>query len=273
MKIDSASFQKAFVQRAQVLLEKADSAVSQSTEPAPVDEVSLSGSGQSSGRLSFQGLVTGLAVSTAMGGVPGLAALAQEVARGLISDEQEAAASVRMTEQFLQTLPKVEEPRVAEIWSEIAKVTDSPFQAPLVFQSGFLDAQADARTIMLGTESLNEDLSDDSVLAFTLAHEEGHRRHRDTAGAAGLQALFELCQENDELYGLAFKAMAAGRRHNERQADQFAARAMTELGYDKQPVLEFLEALPGDMQHPPGPERADLVQQIFSSPTWKQVGM
>ena len=229
----------------------------------PVDGVSLSEGSSATDTLAFQAAVSAVAASATLGGVVGLAAMAQEVARELVTSAEEVDASNRMTEQFAATLPRVEDPRVEGSWAEVSRVTKSPFEAPLVFQSFFIDAQADARTIMLGTESLKGDLAGDEVLAFTLAHEEGHRQHRDTAGAAGLQALLDSCESDKELYSIAYDAMAQGRQDNERRADLFAAEAMVKLGVDKQPILAFLGSMPGDMQHPEGAERVALVESVY----------
>ncbi len=264
MRIDQSQFQKAFVQRANQALSQSKGAEVVETR-VPTDGVSLSKRSASTDVLSFQSTVSAVAASAALGGVIGLAAMAQEVARGLVTSAEEVDASNRMTQQFAATLPQVDDPRVQDSWAEVSRVTESLFEPPLVFQSFFIDAQADARTIMLGTESLKGDLAGDEVLAFTLAHEEGHRQHRDTAGAAGLQALLDSCENDKELYSLAYDAMAQGRQDNERKADLFAAEAMVKLGVDKQPILEFLGSMPGDMQHPEGAERVALVESIYKN--------
>lgn len=262
MQINPAKFQTAFLQRASEALSKPEQAVAVDSG-TPVDGVTLSGVSVSTDALSFQAAVSAVAASATLGGVVGLAAMAQEVARELVSPAEEMDAARRMTEQFAATLPRIEDPRVQDSWVEVSRVTESPFEAPLVFQSFFIDAQADARNIMLGTESLKGDLASDEVLAFTLAHEEGHRQHRDTAGAAGLQALLDSCEKDKELYSLAYDAMAQGRQDNERRADLFAAEAMVKLGVEKQPILEFLGSMPGDMQHPVGTERVALVESAY----------
>ena len=262
MQINPARFQKAFLQRAGQALSKPEQAKAVDSG-APVDGVSLSNGSASTDTLLFQAAVSAVAASAALGGVVGLAAMAQEVARELVTSTEEVEASERMTDQFAATLPRIEDPRVLDSWTEVSRVTKSPFEPPLVFQSFFIDAQADARTIMLGTESLKGDLASDEVLAFTLAHEEGHRQHRDTAGAAGLQALLDSCEKDKELYSLAYDAMAQGRQDNERRADLFAAEAMVKLGVEKQPILEFLGSMPGDMQHPVGTERVALVESAY----------
>ena len=268
MEINTARFQNAFLQRVSQALPKPEASTSQTEttkSSGPVDGVSLSEKSASADILSFQAAVSAVAASATLGGVPGLAVIAQEVARGLVTSAEEVDASNRLTEQFAATLPRVEDSRVQDSWAEVSRVTESPFEAPLVFQSFFIDAQADARTIMLGTESLKGDLASDEVLAFTLAHEEGHRQHRDTAGAAGLQALLDLCENDRELYSLAYDAMSQGRQDNERRADVFAAEAMVKLGVEKEPILEFLGSMPGDMQHPEGAERVALVENVFKS--------
>jgi hypothetical protein len=262
VQIDTAKFRTAFTQRAQRVLSQVEK-TTETAAPTPSDQVSLSGGGDPSVQgLKFEAAVTAIATSATLGGIPGLAALTQDVAHSLVSEQQEIDASARMVDQFT-SLPLVQDERVESVWSGVAEVTESPHDAPLVYESFFIDAQADARNMMLGTETLKGDLADDNVLAFTVAHEEGHRQHRDTAGTAGLQALMDLTENDKELYSLAYQAMAEGRQQNEREADLFAAEAMTELGYDKQPMLEFLNSLPGDIHHPVGTQRAQAVDEIF----------
>lgn len=264
MEINAAKFQKAFVQRAnQVLREGPSTAVPIESAP-PTDGVTLSARQSDPVALTFQAAVSAVATSASLGGVPGLAAMAQDVARSLVTSAEEVEASNRMTEQFSATLPRVEDPRVERAWNGVSRVTDSPFEPPLVFQSFFIDAHADARTMMIGTESLKADLADDTVLAFTIAHEEGHRQHRDTAGTAGLRALVKLCENDRELSDLAQGALSSGCLSNELAADQFAAEAMVELGLAKEPIMEFLGSLPGDSQHPVGVERAALVEKTYT---------
>ena len=262
MQIDTAKFRAAFTQRVQRELSPAEP-VDAARASNPTDQVALSGKAESpEWRLRFETAVRAIAVSAAAGGIPGLAALAQDVGQSLVSEQEEVETARGMVEQF-SSLPLIEDGGVDKLWKGVAAATDSPFEPPLVYESFFIDAQADARNIMLGTQSLKGDLADNNVLAFTLAHEEGHRQHRDTAGTAGLQALLDLSEGNDELYSLAFRAMSEGRQQNEREADEFAAEALTELVHDKQPILDFLSSMPGDLHHPPGAERKQAVDRVF----------
>jgi hypothetical protein len=78
-------------------------------------------------------------------------------------------------------------------------------------------------------------------------------------------SLVELCQDDSELYRYAFQALKEGRQQNEREADAFGAQVLAALQMDFEPVLEFLKAMPGDLQHPPGTQRAELVKKALSS--------
>lgn len=254
MKINPVKFQKVFTLRAKQILQP-EATGAPETSPA-TDSVELS---KGPTGLDFQGAVTALATSATLGGVPALAALSQQVAQEITTPQEEVNAAAQLAEQ-LDSLPKVEEPRVTHLWSEVAEVTATPFDAPRVVDSFFIDAQADARNMYIGTTPLQNEMSTDEVLAFTLAHEEGHRQHRDTTGAAGLEALVALCEGDEKAYTFAFQALAEGRKQNEREADEFAARAVKKMGYESGSILEFLNALPGDLQHPPGEERARAVE-------------
>ena len=80
MQINPAKFQTAFLQRASEALSKPEQAVAVDSG-TPVDGVTLSGVSVSTDALSFQAAVSAVAASATLGGVVGLAAMAQEVAR------------------------------------------------------------------------------------------------------------------------------------------------------------------------------------------------
>lgn len=199
-----------------------------------------------------------LAVGLSSLGVPGLAALSQDVARALITPQQE--------QQLADTLHDVFESRFApnhplleETWQGVQRVTGSAFPAPQQVNSPLVYAQADSRNLYIGQSALATDLADPNVLTFTLAHEEAHRQHRDSAGAKGLEALQESSSSP-----AAFQALREGRHHNERQADEFGARVAAKLGCEPLPILKFLLEIPEDAEHPAGRERAALVRQAMA---------
>lgn len=257
MRVDRTRFQSIFIQRAGRLPRENAPAAS-----GVQDKVEIGASDQSP-TPNFKKSVLALSTAASLGGIPAIAALAQEVSKSLVTAEQEDESSARLAAQ-LSSLPREIDTRVSEAWKEVESARPSPFVPPVVLDSVFIDAQSDSRAIYVGTGSLRGDLSDDSILAFTLAHEEGHRIHRDSAGAAGLETLLELCQEDEELYPVAFKALNLGRLENERQADRYAAETLQTLNVDRTKITEFLRQLPGDPQHPDGVERAALVSDVWS---------
>ena len=262
MQIDKVRFQQVFTARAQQMLcATEESKANESCAlPEPKDDVVFS---KPVDPLAFQSAVSAFSTAASLGGIPALAALTQEVAQALIGPQDEEESAQKILEQ-LSTLPRVQDNRVDQTWSRVAEATASPYSPPEVVDSFFIDAQADARNMLLGTTPLKQDLADDNVLAFTLAHEEAHRQNRDSAGSAGLETLVELCKDDEGLFPIAFKALGEGRRQNEREADLFAAEVAKKLNYQLEPILKFLESLPGDLQHPPGSERAELVKTLMS---------
>lgn len=260
MRVDVAKFQTVFTRRAQKRLA---GKVSEASSPPPSDSISLSDTSAPI-HAQFKSAVLAMATAASLGGIPALAALAQEVSKDLVTPEQEALDSQKLADQ-LSALPPAQDQRVQQAWNQVKSLSNSPFAAPKVLQSSFVDAQSDARAMYFGTASLQKDFADDSVLLFTVGHEEGHRVHRDSAGAAGLEALLELGKNDEELFGLAFKALNQGRLENERQADTFAARLLRSSDLDKKKVEQFLAATPGDLQHPEGGERANLVADVWGA--------
>ncbi|MGE0492920.1 MAG: hypothetical protein AB7S38_27160 [Vulcanimicrobiota bacterium] len=251
MRIDTFQFQRAFCERARPLV-PADQ-----LEALPADSFEPSNQAR-----RFQQMV--LAVSAAAGAsqVPALAALSQEIGQNLVSQAEDAAFADNLADQY-SSLPHRQDPRVEQAWSQVAQASQSSFPAPVVLESSFIDAQSDSREMYLGTASLAGDMADDTILLFTLAHEEGHRQHRDKAGVAGLEAFLAGCQGNDQLESLSFKVLREGRHQNEREADAFAAGVLAQLGCDPAPALAFLGGLEADMQHPGGHEREQLVRQAL----------
>lgn len=263
MQIDRVKFGAVFARRVAEMLEEKPRVAVAPSEPRDLVEWSKA-KPPSVPTLSFENAVLALAGSAALGGIPALAALSQEVAKDLVTRSDEQQYSDLVQEQF-SSLPQVVDPRVDRLWDRVEQMTNSPFPAPRVLQSVFVDAQSDSLGMYLGTDSLDSSLSDDSILAFTLAHEEAHRRHRDSAGGAGLDALYELAKDDDQLGSLAFRALRHGRQANEFAADLFAARVLSDLGLPERPVVEFLASLPGDLQHPEGRLRARLVEESLAS--------
>ena len=260
MKVDSKGFQTLFLRKAGQTL-KTFEHHQEPTIATPRDSVQLS-SGVP--RLEFASTVLALAAAAPAGGIPVLAALSQETAQALITPDQEKLHGENMRAQF-QDLPKVDDPRVSRFWQDVSVISESHFPAPQVFQSFFIDASSDVENMSFGTTMLESELKNDAALAFTIAHEEGHRQHRDTQGAKGLEAFAELCTENEELSSIGIKVLFEGRKQNEREADEFAARVVSQMDVDKEQVLTFLSAFPEDNLHPAGTERAALVDKAWDS--------
>ncbi|HIB66733.1 MAG TPA: hypothetical protein EYO33_16865 [Phycisphaerales bacterium] len=259
MKVDSKGFQELFLHKARQALKELESPQEQ-VVALPSDTVQLS---QGGSHLNFSSMVLALSAAAPAGGIPLLAALSQETAQALITPEQEKLHSERMRAQF-QDVPKVDDSRVSRFWEDVSAITKSPFPAPEVFQSSFFDASSDVETMSFGTTMLESELKDDAALAFTIAHEEGHRQHRDTQGAKGLELFADLCLSNDELSSIGIQVLFEGRKQNEREADEFAARVLSQMDIEKDQVLTFLSAFPEDNLHPAGSERAALVASAWT---------
>lgn len=251
MRIDTFVFQRAFCERARPLV-PADK-----LEALPADSFEPSNQAR-----RFQQMALAVSVAAGASGVPTLAALSQEIGQNLVSQAEDAAFADHVADQY-SSLGQRQDERVEQAWSRVAQASGSNFPAPVVLESSFIDAQSDSREMYLGTASLAGDMANDSVLLFTLAHEEGHRQHRDKAGAAGLEAFLASCQGNDELESLGFKVLREGRHQNEREADAFAAGVLAQLDCEPAPVLAFLAGLEGDLQHPEGRQRERLVRQAL----------
>ena len=254
MKIHSAQFQASFVRQA-------PRHVPDAQVQAAVDSVSLSA--QPVSPSAFAQVALAVSVAAQGGGVPALAALSQEVARALVTPEQEEQLAQGMRDGFgSRFVPN--RPALQEAWNKIQGLTGSSYPAPQEVNSPIVYAPADSRNLSIGKDALETDLADANVLTFSVAHEEGHRQHRDTAGAKGLESFLEAGQENPKLFPLAFQAVRAGRHENERRADEFAARVAARLGCQPLPILEFLLSIPGDAEHPDGLERAQLVRAAMA---------
>lgn len=191
-----------------------------------------------------------LALAAASGGAPLLAAIAQDVARSLVTPQQEQELAQNLRDAFESRFTP-NPPVLDQVWQGVQKITGSQFPAPQQVSSPLVYAQADSRNLLIGQDALQTDLADPNVLTFSLAHEEGHRQHRDTAGAKGLEFLPPA-------------ALRAGRHQNERQADDFAARVAAKLGCAPLPILQFLLAIPEDGEHPAGLERARSVRTAMA---------
>ena len=254
MKIQSAQFQASFVRQA-------PRQVPDAQVQAVVDSVSLSAQPVSPN--AFAQVALAVSVAAQGGGIPALAAISQDVARALVTPEQDEQLAQGMRDGFeSRFVPN--RPALQEVWNKIQGLTGSSFPAPQEVNSPIVYAQADSRNLYIGKEALETDLADANVLTFAVAHEEGHRQHRDTAGAKGLESFLEAGQDNPKLFPLAFKAVRAGRHENERRADEFAARVAARLGCQPLPILEFLLGIPEDAEHPAGVERAQLVRSAMA---------
>lgn len=199
-----------------------------------------------------------LAVSLSSSGVPALAALSQDIARALVTPQQEQDLAQSMHDAFESRFVS-NQPELDQAWQGVQRVTASSFPAPQQVKSPLVYAQADSRNLYIGQDALAGELSDPHVLTFTLAHEEGHRQHRDTAGAKGLESLSEATS-----HPAGFQAIRAGRHQNERLADEFAARVAAKLGCAPLPILQFLLEIPEDAEHPAGKERAEIVRRAMA---------
>lgn len=254
MKIQSAQFKAGFVRQA-------PRQVPDAQVQAAVDSVTLSG--QPVSPSAFAQVALAVSVAAQGGGVPALAALSQDVARALVTPAQEEQLAKGMQEGF-ESRFVASRPALQEAWNKIQGLTGSSFPAPQEVNSPIVYAQADSRNLYIGKDALETDLADANVLTFALAHEEGHRQHRDTAGAKGLESFLEAGQDNPKLFPLAFQTVRAGRHQNERRADEFAARVAARLGCQPLPILKFLLEIPEDSEHPAGLERAQLVRSAMA---------
>ncbi len=191
-----------------------------------------------------------LALAAASGGTPLLATIAQDVARSLVTSQQEQELAQSLQDAFESRFTP-NSAALDQAWQSVQKVTGSQFPPPQQVNSPLVYAQADSRNLLIGKEALQGDLADPNVLTFSLAHEEGHRQHRDTAGAKGLEFLPPA-------------ALRCGRHQNERRADDLAARVAAKLGCAPLPILQFLLAIPEDGEHPAGLERARAVRTAMA---------
>ena len=262
MKIQAIPFQHAFLKKAAEVLPKSESATF--TAP-PVDQAVLSSEVSGSGRLEqrFSQAVLAVATSAQLAGIPTLAAIAQEVGQSLITPEQEKAHGESIAKQYSDRVKETPEQLEAE-WDALSSTVKSEFGPPVVIDTGIVFAQADTTGMYIGQDALRGELSNKDALAFTLAHEEAHRTHRDSAGAKGLETLYELVKDEEKLFPLAFKALVAGRHQNEYEADLFAVQTLKKMGRDVEPAFEFLNSLEEDLQHPAGPERVAYVRANLS---------
>ena len=199
-----------------------------------------------------------LAVSLSTAGIPALAALSQDIARALVTPQQEHDLAQSMHDAF-QSRFVPNQPELDQAWQGVQRVTGTSFPAPQQVKSPLVYAQADSRNLYIGQDALAGELSDANVLTFTLAHEEGHRQHRDTAGAKGLESLSEATA-----HPAGFQAIREGRHQNERLADEFAARVAAKRGCAPLPILQFLLGIPEDAEHPAGKDRAGIVRQAMA---------
>lgn len=269
MKIEPAAFQTAFLRRAEGANQtgRADRALAErSAEPA--DSVELTPAHAEVPTTPLQQAVLALSAASAAVGGPLLPAVAQEVGKALVTAAQEERQAESRREAFgkwvVPTGEKAE--RVREAWERLQQVSPSPLPPPKVIDLSLTFAESDTREMFIGTRALDGELADPSVLTFTLAHEEGHRRHRDSAGSAGLEALVAAVDGAPaEVTREAFRALREGRHENERRADAFAAEVAARLGCDPEPILAFLLACEEDMQHPAGLERAEAVRDRMAS--------
>jgi Zn-dependent protease with chaperone function len=224
------------------------------------DRVELTGAGLPP-QAAFQQMFLALAAATP-GGPPALAALSQGIARSLMPPEQEEQFAASLNDAFASRfVPPT--PALQNAWGKIEGITGKHFSPPQLVNSPLIYAQADSRNLYIGTEALQSDLADPDVLIFALAHEEGHRRHRDSAGTRGLDTLLEICQDSPQMFKPALAAVREGHKENERQADAFAARVAAQLGCKPGPIAQFLEAIPEDHEHPSGSERAAAVMNLM----------
>ena len=267
MKIDGTLFKRTFLKKAAPVSEKisrqqsntdnSDSIKlsSSSSIDTPVEELSLDLLEK-----RFSQAVLAIGSASSLAGIPALASLSQEVGQALVSPQQESDLAASIAEQY-QDLPKAEDPRLDSSWTQVSKTTNSPFPEPVVVDSFFIYAQSDSRGMYIGTNALESELSNDTVLAFTLAHEEAHRQNRDSAGSKGLETLVDLTKNDDQLFPLAMSALQEGRHQNEREADLFGAQTVTRMGQDLKPVYDFLADQTEDLQHPGGAERCQYIRQ------------
>lgn len=256
MKIQPAQFQRLFLQRAEQRLNDLENP---SELPAANDSVELGerASGRASSRIDQA--VVALTAAAGASGVAVLAALAQEVGRQLVDSKQEARFSESRLHAFADRRA-AEDPRLSQAWQRLEELSDSPFQAPRVINSPIVVAEAGTREIFIGAEALDGELSDPAVLLFTLAHEEAHRRNRDSAGSWGLEALLEADPSKSS-----FQALRQGRHQNEYVADAFGAEIAARAGYSPEPILAFLAGCHEDVQHPDGPLRARAARQVMAA--------
>ncbi|GMU54541.1 MAG: hypothetical protein AMXMBFR33_36870 [Candidatus Xenobia bacterium] len=248
IRIDRPAFEQRFLECARKHLPP---------EPASEPTESYQPSSQATSppaRLSLQGAITALNLASGLTGLPLVALTAQEAARELVTPAQEGQLADTRLRGYADRLTSDE--RVQQSWEKVSQLLPGAGSAPKVVDLSLVYAEADSREMYVGKQALQGDLASDEVLIFTLAHEEAHRRHRDSAGTAGLEALLEVAPGRES-----FQALRDGWHSNELQADLVGAEVAARAGCDPKPILAFLLSCPEDMQHPSGARRAEVVRE------------
>lgn len=248
IRIDRPAFEQRFLECARKHLPpEAASEPTESYQPS-------SQPGQPPATLTLQGTVTALNLASSLTGLPLVALTAQQAARELVTPAQERDLADTRLRGYADRL--TQDKRVEHSWRTVSQLLPGSGSAPKVVDLSLVYAEADSREMYVGKQALQGDLASDEVLLFTLAHEEAHRRHRDSAGTAGLEALMEASPGRES-----FQALRAGWHHNELQADLVGAEVAARAGCDPKPILAFLLSCPEDMQHPSGAKRAEVVRE------------
>lgn len=263
VKIGVSEFQQRFSELArQRLRERPEASTAEPADSVAPGRVTETAAGDPHAVTSFAQLTLALAASAPAGGVAVLALVAQDAARSLVTSEQEASLARGIRDSFASRIVP-SPPQLQQSWQKVSALSASLFAAPEVVNSVLVEAQADSGNLFLGQATLAHELADPDVLAFAVAHEEGHRQHRDTTGSRGLELLLQACGDDPQLFPLAFRACHEGRRGMERAADAFAARVTSAMGCHLAPIAAYLASLPGDSEHPDGAERAAAVTAEF----------
>ncbi len=256
MKIQPAQFQRLFLERAEQKLKDLENSPEL---PAANDSIELGNSTSGPALNRVDQAVVALTTAAGATGVAVLAALAQEVGRQLVDPEQETRFSESRLSAFADR-QVADDPRLNRAWHKLEELSVSSFQAPRVINSPIVVAEAGTREIFIGAEALDGELSDPAVLLFTLAHEEAHRRNRDSAGSWGLEALLAADASKPS-----FQALREGRHQNEYAADAFGAEIAARAGCAPEPILAFLAGCHEDIQHPDGPLRARAAREVMAA--------